>query len=161
MGNSSTFRLKFANLVSTWFGCGYAPFAPGTAGSAAGLVIGILLHERAGFSWWQFLLLGAVAFGPAVWAATLTAEAVGRKDPSIVVVDEVIGQWISLAGAVRFNWKSYLAAFLLFRLFDIWKPPPVRQLEALPGGLGINADDVIAGVYAALVLFLAGWFHLY
>jgi phosphatidylglycerophosphatase A len=161
MGNSSTLRLKFANLISTWFGCGYSPFAPGTAGSAAGLAIAIVLHEYAGFSWWQFLVLAALLFGPAVWAATITAEAVQRKDPSIVVVDEVIGQWISLAGARRFNWESYLAAFVLFRLFDIWKPPPVRQLEALPGGLGINADDVMAGIYAALVLFLAGWFNLY
>ena len=75
--------------------------------------------------------------------------------------DEVIGQWISLAGARRFNWESCLAAFLLFRLFDIWKPPPVRQLERLPGGLGIVADDAMAGVYGALVLFAAGWFNLY
>ena len=136
MGNSSTLRLRSANLVSTCFGCGYSPFAPGTAGSAAGLAIGIILHEYGGFSWWQFLLLAALAFGPAVWAAGITADSVHRKDPSIVVVDEVIGQWISLAGARRFNWESYLAAFVLFRLFDIWKPPPVRQLEALPGGLG-------------------------
>ena len=60
-----------------------------------------------------------------------------------------------------FNWKSWLAAFVLFRLFDIWKPSPVRQLEALPGGWGIVADDLMAGVYAALVLFAAGWFNLY
>jgi phosphatidylglycerophosphatase A len=127
----------------------------------AALAIAIVLHEYAGFSWWHFLLLAALLFGPAVWAAGVTAEAVQRKDPSIVVVDEVIGQCIALAGARHLNWKSYLAAFLLFRLFDIWKPPPVRQLEALPGGLGINADDVMAGIYAALVLLLAGWFNLY
>ena len=66
-----------------------------------------------------------------------------------------------LAGARTLNWKSYLAAFALFRLFDIWKPAPVRQLEGLPGGLGINADDMMAGVYGALVLFTAGWFNLY
>lgn len=158
---SDTRRPELANLISTWFGCGYSPFAPGTAGSAAALAIAIVLHEYAGFSWWHFLLMAAVLFGPAVRAASITAEAVARKDPSIVVVDEVIGQWVSLAGVQRLNWKSYLAAFILFRLFDIWKPPPVRQLEALPGGLGINADDVMAGVYAALVLFLAGWFNLY
>lgn len=154
-------KLRAANLISTWFGCGYSPFAPGTAGSAAALAIGILLHEYAGFSWWQFAILAAFLFYPAVWAATITAEAIQRKDPSIVVVDEVVGQWIALAGARRFNWKSYLAAFILFRLFDIWKPPPVRQLEALHGGLGINADDAMAGVYSALVLFAAGCFNLY
>jgi phosphatidylglycerophosphatase A len=152
---------RFARLLATWFGCGYSPFAPGTAGSAAALAIGIGLHQYAGFLWWHYLLLAALTFYPAVWAATLTARSVNRKDPSIVVIDEVIGQWIALAGALPFNWKSALGAFALFRLFDIWKPPPVRQLEALPEGLGINADDVMAGVYAALVLLAAGWFNLY
>ena len=152
-------RPKLAQLLATWFGCGYSPFAPGTVGSAAALAIGFALQHYAGFTWWHFLLLAALTFYPAVWAATETARATKRKDPSIVVVDEVIGQWIALAGAQPFNWKTALAAFALFRLFDIWKPPPVRQLEALPEGLGINADDVMAGVYAALVLLLAGWFN--
>jgi len=154
-------KTNSARVLATWFGCGYSPFAPGTAGSAAAVVIAIALHEWAGFGWWHFLGMSAVLFAPAVWAATTTSRALRLKDPSIVVVDEVIGQWIALAGAPRLNWKSYLAAFVLFRLFDIWKPAPVRQLEALPEGLGINADDVMAGVYAALVLFLAGWFNLY
>jgi len=120
-----------------------------------------VLHQWAGFTQWHFLLLAAVIFCPAVWSAGVTAQAAGIKDPSFVVVDEVVGQWIAVAGANPFNWKSCLAAFALFRLFDIWKPAPVRQLEALPGGLGINADDVMAGAYAALALFLAGRFHLY
>lgn len=157
----TTTGTRLADLISTWFGCGYAPAAPGTAGSLAGLLIGILLHEYAGFGWWQMLLLAAVVFPVSVWAATRTARALGVKDPSRVVVDEVIGQWIALAGAHPFNWKSYLAAFALFRLFDIWKPAPVRQLEALPEGLGIIADDVMAGCYAALLLWAAGYFHLY
>ena len=148
---------RAARLISTWFGCGYAPAAPGTAGSLAGLAIGIALHELAGFLWWHFALLAAVAFAPSVWAATKTARALGVKDPGIVVVDEVIGQWIALAGALAWNWKSYLGAFLLFRLFDIWKPAPVRQLEKLPDGLGIVADDVMAGLYAAVVLLAGGW----
>lgn len=125
----------------------------------AGLAIGVALHALAGLSGWHFLALAAIVFYPAVWAATITARAAGKKDPSIVVVDEVIGQWIALAGAHPFNWATCLAALTLFRLFDIWKPPPVRQLEALPEGLGINADDVMAGVYAALVLLAAGWFN--
>ena len=152
---------KLAILIATWFGCGFSPAAPGTAGSLAALLIGILLHEYAGFGWWQFLILALIAFIPATWAADVTAKVKKLKDPQIVVVDEVLGLWISLAGARTLNWKSYLAALALFRLFDIWKPPPVRQLEALPGGLGINLDDVMAGVYAALVLFAAGWFNLY
>ncbi len=152
---------RCARLIATWFGCGYSPFAPGTAGSAAAIVIAVLLHRYAGFGPLGFAVLAAVLFGPAVWASGATARALKVKDPSLVVVDEVIGQWIALAGAPRLGWKSYLAAFLFFRLFDIFKPPPARQLESLPGGLGINADDVMAGLYAALVLFLAGWFNLY
>ncbi len=128
-------KTKFAIQLATWFACGYSPVAPGTAGSLAALAIGILLHEYAGFSGWHFLVLAAVLFVPATRAATITAEFKKLKDPQIVVVDEVLGQWISLAGARTLNWKSYLAAFALFRLFDIWKPPPVRQLESLPGWL--------------------------
>src|ERR1022692_1170226 len=154
-------RQNLALLLATWFGCGYSPFAPGTAGSLAALAIGILLHEYAGFTGWHFLVLAAVLFMPATWAATIAEQVTHLKDPHLVVVDEVVGQWIALAGARTLNWKSYLAAFLLFRLFDIWKPPPVRQLEAPPGGLGIVVDDVMAGAYAALVLFLAGCFNLY
>jgi phosphatidylglycerophosphatase A len=158
---SLTVAARIALLLSTWFGCGYSPAAPGTAGSLAALGVAILLHEYAGLAPWHFLILAVVLFFPAVWAAGLTARIKQLKDPQIVVIDEVLGQWIALAGARTLNWKSYLAALALFRLFDVRKPPPVRQLEALPGGLGINADDVMAGLYAALVLFVAGCFNLY
>jgi phosphatidylglycerophosphatase A len=152
---------KLAELVATWFGCGYSPKAPGTVGSVAALLIGIALHEWLGFAGWHFAVLAAVTFPLAVWAADVTARVKHLKDPQIVVVDEVIGQWIALAGASVLNWKTYLAALALFRLFDIFKPPPVRQLEALPGGVGINADDVMAGIYAAILLIAAGHFGLY
>ena len=152
--------VRLAILISTWFGCGYAPVAPGTAGSAAAVVIAMVLSRYAGFVPWHFAVLAVLLFAPAVWSADVTARSLNRKDPGLVVVDEVVGQWLALAGAAHLDWKSVLAAFLLFRLFDIWKPPPVRQLEALPGGLGINADDAMAGVYAALVLWLAGRFYL-
>lgn len=108
-----------------------------------------------------FGLLAAVLVLPGVWAAGVTAREMDKKDPGVVVIDEVVGQWLTLAGAMRLNWKSWLAAFLLFRLFDVWKPPPARRFERLPGGIGIVADDVMAGFYAALVLFAAGWFNLY
>ncbi|MBZ5580880.1 MAG: phosphatidylglycerophosphatase A [Acidobacteriia bacterium] len=154
-------RLKLANLISTFFGCGYSRFAPGTAGSAAALAIGIALQKYAAMPSWGFLLLAGAALLPAIWAAGATARSLKLKDPGCVVVDEVLGQWVALSGAPVQNWKTYLAAFLLFRLFDIWKPAPVRQLEALPGGIGINADDLMAGAYAAVVLFLARmWFNL-
>jgi phosphatidylglycerophosphatase A len=147
---------KLAIVLATFFGAGYSPVAPGTAGSLAAIAIAIALRLPP----WQYAILAAALFLPAVWAADVTARTLKKKDPGLVVVDEVIGQWIALAGAPALTWRAYLAAFILFRLFDIWKPPPVRQLEALPGGWGINADDVMAGIYAALALWLAGWFGL-
>jgi len=150
-----------AYVIATWFWCGYAPKAPGTAGSLAALVIAWALHTYAGVSAIGMAGLAVLLAVPGVWAAGVVARESGRKDPQIVVVDEVMGQWMTLAGATVLNWKSWLLAFLLFRLFDIWKPPPVRQLERLPGGIGIVADDAMAGVYGALVLFAAGWFNLY
>lgn len=152
---------RLAFLIATWFGCGRAPVAPGTFGSAAALIIAIILHRYAGLTGWHFLVLAALLTYPAIWSAGVVARVSKIEDPGFVVVDEVLGQWIALAGAVRFTWVSCLAAFVLFRLFDIWKPFPARQLESLPGGWGINADDAMAGIYAALVIFLAGCFNLY
>lgn len=151
----------FGTALATWFGCGYAPSGPGTAGSAAAVAIAVGLHAWLGWPAWWFAVLALVLLGPGIWAAGVVASHTGRKDPGLVVVDEVIGQWITIAGAATLNWKSWLAAFLLFRIFDIWKPAPVRQLERLPGGIGIVADDVMAGVYGAVVIFVAGAFHLY
>ena len=150
-----------ARAIATWFGCGYAPKAPGTAGSLAALAIAWVLHTYAGVSAIGMAWLSVVLALPGIWAADVVAREGGKKDPQIVVVDEVVGQWMTLAGATALNWKSWLLAFVLFRLFDIWKPPPVRQLERLPGGAGIVADDAMAGAYGALVLFAAGWFNLY
>jgi len=150
-----------ARWLAVWFGCGYAPKGPGTAGSAAALLIAILLHLAWPLPPFSFGILAALLLIPGIWAAGVVARDTGGKDPQVVVVDEVIGQWTALAGAATLNWKSWLAAFLLFRLFDIWKPFPIRKLESLPGGTGIVMDDVMAGIYAALVLFTAGWFNLY
>jgi phosphatidylglycerophosphatase A len=80
------------------------------------------------------------------------------KDPGFVVADELVGQWIGLGGCARLNWKGWCAAFILFQFFDVWKPPPARQLERVPGGAGIVLDDVAAGIYAALVSSAARWF---
>ena len=154
-------RGNVANSISTWFGCGYAPAAPGTVGSAAGIAIALLIEHYWAWPPAAFAALAVVVTAPAIWAAGETARQAHVKDPQFVVVDEVVGQWLALAGARALNWKSWLGAFLLFRLFDIWKPVPARQLESLPGGTGIMADDLMAGLYAALVLFLAGWFNLY
>jgi phosphatidylglycerophosphatase A len=152
---------SLARVIATVFGLGYAPKGPGTVGSLGALLIAWLVSTYAGIGPLWFAALAAVLAIPGIWAADAVAKEIGRKDPQIVVVDEVVGQWLALAGASHLNWKSWLAAFALFRLFDIWKPPPVRQLERLPTGVGIVADDAMAGLYAALVLFAAGWFNLY
>jgi phosphatidylglycerophosphatase A len=149
-----------AFLIATWFGCGYAPKAPGTAGSLAGLVIAIACGY-AGYGRGALLALTAILIAPGIWSASVVAKETNTTDPQIVVVDEVIGQWITLAGAATFNWKTYIAAFVLFRLLDMWKPAPARQLERLPGGWGIVADDVMAGLYGALAIFLLDRFHLF
>jgi phosphatidylglycerophosphatase A len=151
----------FARLVGTWFYLGYVPKGPGTAGSLGALVIALALHAYWGISGICLALLGVLLIAPAIWAAGRVAKDTGLKDPQIVVIDEVVGQWMTLAGASTLNWKSWLGALILFRAFDIWKPPPVRQLERIPGGAGIVLDDAMAGIYAALVLFTAGWFNLY
>jgi phosphatidylglycerophosphatase A len=153
-------QLVPAWLIATFFGAGKVPIAPGTAGSAAALGIAWLLHHLHGWSPLDFAVLGLLLTAPAIWASGVTARAGGHDDPGHVVIDEVLGLWLSLAGAHTLNGKTWLAAFVLFRVFDIWKPFPVRRLESLPGGTGIVLDDLGAGLYAALVLFAGGWFNL-
>ena len=143
-----------ARVISTWCYCGYAPKAPGTVGSLAALAIAWFIPAPP----WAFAIFGLILAIPGIWAAGVTAREVGRKDPGIVVVDEVVGQWITLAGASHLGWTTFLAAFVLFRVFDIWKPPPVRQLERLPGGVGIVADDAMAGVYGAAIIYATSRF---
>ncbi len=152
---------RMAWLIGTWFGCGLAPIAPGTAGSAGALLCAVAAGYWLGWSRGELIAASIAIIPVSVWAADRLARVIGAKDPGRVVVDEVAGQWLTLWGATVFNFKSLALAFLLFRLFDIWKPFPARQLEALPGGAGIVADDLAAGVWAALVLFAAGWFNLY
>ena len=97
---------RFANLISTWFGCGYAPIAPGTVGTLAALLIAWLLVSYAGWQPLWFGLLAVAATAPSIWAAGVTAQALNQKDPGLVVVDEVVGQWLALAGARPLNVKS-------------------------------------------------------
>jgi len=150
-----------ARLLGTWFGCGYVPKAPGTAGSLGALLVAWLLYGHLVVAPIGYAVLAVLLLRPAVWAADVIARERHETDPQVVVVDEVVGQWLTLAGATALNWKSWALGFVLFRLFDIWKPWPVRQCERLSGGLGIVADDAMAGVYGALVLYAAGWFNLY
>jgi phosphatidylglycerophosphatase A len=163
--------VDYAALALTTFGVGYIPGAPGTYGSAVGVAIylaaasfiarmdEIFPVRAAGFSDYmamRWALIPIVLAGfclVGIWASGRTAAIFGRKDPSQAVVDEVMGQLITFCFVpFGIHWLLILAGFLLFRLFDIVKPFPVRSLEILPGGLGICADDIVAGVYAGLCL---------
>jgi phosphatidylglycerophosphatase A len=135
--------------VATFFGIGRLRPGPGTWASAVTVLLWTALCAALSPSWRTPLAIGLAALVTMIGipAATKVARGTGIKDPQFVVVDEVAGQLIALI-AVPLGWKSFLAAFILFRAFDIVKPPPVRQLEAIPEGAGIVLDDVAAGIYA-------------
>ena len=140
-------------LIATTAGLGYAPIAPGTVGSAAGVVIYLLTSH------WSFLAQLALAASVTivgVWASTVAAQYFGRSDPSQVVVDEVAGQLVTFLGT-GVGPAGAVAGFFLFRALDIIKPWPANRLEALHGGVGIVADDVMAGLYGCAVLHAVVW----
>ena len=149
-------KTSASGILATFFGVGLVPLAPGTAGS----LVAVLSYKAAlhSLAWPLYLLLVAVLFSVGAGAAARHAEELGRPDPGRIVVDEVCGQLIACA-FLPANWISVAVAFALFRFFDIIKPWPIRRLERLPGGWGIMADDVAAGVYAHLLLrvFLLVW----
>jgi phosphatidylglycerophosphatase A len=151
-----------ARLIATWFGCGYAPVAPGTAGSLAAIAIAWVINFYFPMPPYVWGIFGLLLCIPGIPAATITARAEGKNDPGIVVVDEVIGQWITLAGATHLNLRSWVLAFALFRILDIIKPPPARQIDQkVHGGLGIVGDDAMAGVYGAAIMFVVGRLNWY
>jgi len=136
-----------AIACSTVLGVGYAPIAPGTFGSAAGLIVWAMLPASAPLQLCVILFV----FGLGVWCATAVAQHFRAADPGPVVIDEVLGMLITL-WLNPVGWAGALAGFFLFRLLDIVKPFPARQLERLHGGLGVMADDAMAAIYANLVL---------
>ncbi len=157
-----------ARLIGTVLGVGYIRPAPGTWGSLVALPWGWLLHVIGGF---PLLCIGVIAaFLKGWWATQVMTRGSEDHDPSEIVVDELVGQWIALlplsyaAWSMSINvlvmWPGWIAAFLLFRLFDILKPGPVGWADRRGDALGVMLDDVIAGVFAALgVLALAGLYH--
>jgi len=148
-------KTAWAWAVGTFLGLGMLRPGPGTWGSAAAavlwLAVGMGLHLASGTLAWLTLAAATVALTAGVPAATRVEQESGREDPGQVVIDEVAGQWIALIHS-RVNLSHLLAGFLFFRLFDIVKPWPARQLEGLPAGWGIMLDDVAAGVYALLLM---------
>lgn len=136
-----------ANWFSTVFKVGYLPLAPGTWGSLAALTVWFLIIEPT--STITFTVLIVIIFTLGVYASSITERYLNKNDPSVIVIDEWVGQWIALL----FLPKSLLwglVAFALFRLFDIWKPYPINSLDKIANGWGIMLDDVLAGIYALL-----------
>jgi len=151
----------WADLVATFFGAGRMKPGPGTWGSVATVLLWALIAWRlpASYRTSAGILLSLLVIAVGIPAATAVARAAGRKDPQWVVIDETAGQLIALIG-VPLAWKTFLAGLILFRVFDILKPPPVRQLERLPEGTGIVMDDVAAGLYALAIMHLLMRFGL-
>lgn len=136
--------------IATVFGVGYAPLAPGTFGSAAGLVAWWLLPPSTVV---QVAAIAAI-FVAGSWAGSVAEGYFGRSDPGQVVIDEVMGMLITLF-LNPVGWRGAIAGFFLFRIFDVIKPYPANRLERLHGGVGVMADDAMAAVYANLVLRVA------
>lgn len=146
---------RVAIVIATGLGSGYSPFAPGTVGSALSVVLWVALHL-----WFPsalriptHLALILVLTVVGIWASTRSESWFGKVDPSETVIDEIVGQQITYLGLVSLDWKSLALGFFLFRLFDVWKPFPIRKIEKLRGGTGIVMDDVAAAIYAFIVLF--------
>jgi phosphatidylglycerophosphatase A len=146
---------RLAVFIATVGYCGYFPFAPGTVGSAAGLLFYVLV-------WWSgsrvvevALIVGLFAAG--VWAGTTAERYFGGVDPGPIVLDEVVGMLITVAFIPGLGWSGALAGFVLFRIFDVVKPFPAARFERLHGGLGVMADDAMAAVYANVTLRFVLW----
>jgi phosphatidylglycerophosphatase A len=140
-------------VLGTWFGVGLLPVMPGTWGSLAALPCAWAIRTLWGGA--ALVLSAVIVFAVGCWAAGALAKRSGVKDPGAIVIDEIAAQWLVLLPA-PLDPLSYAAAFLLFRIFDIWKPWPVRWADRrVPGGLGIMLDDLLGAVYAVLVFLAA------
>lgn len=137
-------------LVATGGGAGYFPLAPGTAGSLLGAV---LCYPLADLPWPVYLGATLLLTAIAVWAAGRVAAELGRPDPPQIVIDEIAGMWVA-AIALPATLHDFTAVFLLYRLMDVVKPSAISRLERLPGGFGIVADDVAAGLLARVMWWL-------
>lgn len=140
--------------IAYGFGSGLSPWAPGTAGTLAAIPLYLLLQPLP-LGWYLAVLLGLVPIG--LWACAKTARELGAHDPAPIVWDEFLGYLLTMAGA-PLGWPWVVAGFVLFRLFDIWKPWPIRVLDArVHGGFGVILDDLVAGAFALAVLQGLNW----
>ena len=147
-----------AGWIASGFGSGFSPFASGTAGSAAALIPWLALRELSPV-WYALAIVVAFAIG--VWASTFVIRTLRIEDPGVVVWDEFVGKWITLFPLVVAPraWPWIAVGFVLFRVFDVWKPWPASWADrSVKGGFGAMLDDVIAGVYAAIALAVIQYF---
>ena len=152
-------RRSLSLWIATGLGAGYFPVAPGTAGSAVGLLAVLALRQTSLPPFELGLCLAALAgffFWLGVWSAGKAEAFFGRVDPGQVVIDEVVGQIIAFIATPRAAWWWLIAGFVVFRVFDVIKPFPARQAERFPGGWGIMLDDVVAGLYTLIVILILG-----
>lgn len=150
----------FHKLVATSLGVGFSPIAPGTMGAIAAIAVWLPLSLCLSYGCLQIVtaVLIAVFTVLGVWSSTVSERYWG-EDPSRVVIDETVGEWIALLAVPACgHWGYVVAAFVLFRFFDIVKPLGVRSMEKLKGGYGIMADDILSGVYAAVLMLLFSYF---
>ena len=146
-------RDRVVKLLATGFGAGYLPKMPGTAGAVLGVGVWLVL-QLAGNTWvWGVF---AVAIFPTIWLAGAAERLFGQPDPPCVVIDEIVGMPLALVGIAPV-WWLIVTGFAAFRLFDIWKPFPIRQSQRLPGGWGIVVDDLLAGGFACVVTHCVAW----
>ena len=148
----------FHIIIASGFGSGFSPFAPGTAGALVAVIIWTVLFYVIPFNILLVVtsLLIVLFTAAGIWSAD-KLESEWGKDPSKVVVDEMVGVWIALLAVPVGNVWYILFAFLLFRFFDIFKPPGIRKMEQLEGGIGVMADDILAGIYSFLLLMGVRW----
>lgn len=168
---SGTSPSRHGVAVATAFGLGSLPGAPGTAGSlvSVGLFAGLQYALEGGVLQFAYLLVLAWLVPLALWSTEHALRRWSGTDPQVIVIDEIVGQWVTYAGLLLpavlgwsdglpgGRWKSLLAGFILFRAFDVVKPFPIRRSERVAGAAGVVLDDVLAGAYAALGLLLLAW----
>lgn len=144
-------KRKLVEIISTWFYTGYSPVAPGTCGTAGAVIFYVLLlRELDGII---YSLTAVVFTALAIYVSSCMSEFRGEKDPSDIVVDEVAGYILTMA-FIPFEPRYVIIGFVLFRIFDVVKPFPVRRLESLRGGYGIVLDDVAAGIWSNIILHI-------
>ncbi len=144
------FREKAALVLGIWFGSGLSPIAPGTFGTLAAVPLAALSVILSPLACALFLMIMTLV---AIWASQVVSNLLEKVDPSEVVIDEVAGFLLTML-LVPLSWGTLTVGFVLFRIFDIWKPWPAKAAEKLHGGLGIVLDDLVAGLYANLSLRL-------